>query len=102
MLAESGTLAEHLASLESALAGLYAECALHVGSSEADEGMDRPTLSIEATSHGDAGVPVVTRISIGAPTRNGATDAYFARVAGVDATFAVPRGAVTAILDALR
>jgi hypothetical protein len=89
------------AGLDAALAGLYAECALHVGSSEADEGMDRPTLSIEATSHGDAGVPVVTRISIGAPTRNGATDAYFARVAGVDATFAVPRGAVTAILDAM-
>lgn len=87
--------------LDAALAGLYAESAVHAGSPEVDEGMDRPTLSIEATARGDAGVPVVTRISIGAPTRSGTSDAYFARIAGVDATFAVPRAAVTAILDAL-
>jgi hypothetical protein len=40
------------------------------------------------------------RITIGAPTHVGAFDAYFARVSGVDATFAVPRQAVGAILDA--
>jgi hypothetical protein len=88
-------------SLERALAGLHAEFALHAGPPEADEGMDRPTLAIEATARGDASVPVETRVSIGAATRSGTTDAYFARISGVDATFAVPRSVVTAILDAL-
>jgi hypothetical protein len=88
-------------SLEHALADLYAEFALHAGPPEAEEGMDRPTLAIEATARGDAGVPVETRISIGATTRSGTTDAYFARISGIDATFAVPRSVITAILDAL-
>ncbi len=87
-------------SLESALAGLYAECAMHAGPPDAQEGMDRPTLAIEATARGDAGAPVETRISIGAPTRDGTTEAYFARIDGIDATFAVPRAVVSAILDA--
>jgi hypothetical protein len=88
-------------SLERALAGLYAEFAVHAGPPEPDEGMDRPTLGIEATTRGDAGAPGETRISIGAPMRSGATDAYFARISGVDATFAVPRSVVSAILDKL-
>ena len=88
-------------SLESALAGLYAECAVHAGPPDATEGMDRPLLAIEATARGDAGAPIQTRIAIGAPTRDGTTDAYFARIAGVDATFDVPRAVVSAILEAL-
>ena len=87
-------------SMESALAGLYAECAVHLGPPDAEEGMDRPILAIEATTRGAAGDPLVARISIGAPTRDGTSEAYFARVAGVDATFAVPRAAVSAILEA--
>jgi Domain of unknown function (DUF4340) len=87
--------------LERGLAGLYAEAAVHAGPPDADEGMDRPTLAIDATSRRGPEGPVETRISIGAPERGGTTDAYFARVSGVDATFAVPRSAVSAILDAL-
>jgi hypothetical protein len=95
--------------LESALAGLYAESAVHTGAPEADEGMDKPTIAIQATARGDADASAegtgvarqdVTRISIGAPTRDGATEAYFARIDGVDATFAVPRAVVSAILEA--
>jgi hypothetical protein len=37
---------------------------------------------------------------VGAPTRVGARDAYFARVSGVDATFAVARPGIDAILGA--
>jgi hypothetical protein len=32
--------------------------------------------------------------------RLGSQDAYFARVSGIDATFAVPRRSVNAVLDA--
>jgi hypothetical protein len=63
--------------------------------------MDRPLLAIEATARGDASTPIETRIAIGAPTRDGTSDAYFARIAGVDATFDVPRAVVSAILEAL-
>ncbi len=99
--ADGGEPDEQGKSLESALAGLYAMSAVHAGPPDAGEGMDRPTLAIEATARGDAGAPVETRISIGAPTRDGTTDAYFARIAGVDATFAVPRAVVGAILESL-
>jgi hypothetical protein len=83
--------------LASAFDGFYADCAVHAGPAVANEGMDHPTLAIEATSRGTGGAPVETRIAVGAETKDG----YFARVAGVDATFDVPRAAVQAILDAL-
>jgi hypothetical protein len=87
-------------SLERALAGLYAEFAVHAGPPEAQEAMERPTVAIEATARGDASVPNDTRITIGAPMRGGTHDAYYARISGVDATFAVPGSVVSAILDA--
>ena len=88
--------------LESALAGLRAEWALHGGPPAQDEGFDRPTLEIDAvlSAAGEGGSPATTRIAIGAPARDGAADGYFARAVGVDATFLVPRAAVHAILDA--
>ena len=86
--------------LDEALAALSAESAVHVGPPARDEGMDHPTLEIDATAaFVDAG-PREARIAIGAATRLGTADVYFARAAGVDATFAVPRRAVQAILDA--
>jgi hypothetical protein len=42
-----------------------------------------------------------TRIVVGADTQVDGADAYFARVSGIEATFAVPKARVTAILDAL-
>jgi hypothetical protein len=86
--------------LEAALAGFYAQTAVHVGPPARDEGMDRPTLEIRARSTAmDAG-PNEVRIAIGAPGRVDTADVYFARVSGVDATFAVPRRVVDVILDA--
>jgi hypothetical protein len=87
--------------LESALAGFRAEWALHAGPATADEGFDRPTLEINVVgSARDGAAPATARLAIGAPTRDGTTDGYFARAAGVDATFLVSRAAVHAILDA--
>ncbi|HEY8041268.1 MAG TPA: DUF4340 domain-containing protein [Polyangiaceae bacterium] len=87
--------------LAAALGGLYAQNAVHAGPAAHEEGLDRPTLEILATTRSDAGTPVETRLLIGAPTTSGDVDFYFARVAGLDATFSVPRAAVTSILDAL-
>ncbi len=86
--------------LEAALEGLYALAALHTGSPARDEGMDHPTLEIATKTAADGGPPREIRISIGAQGKVDAQDVYFARVAGTDATFAVSRGSVTAILDA--
>jgi Domain of unknown function (DUF4340) len=86
--------------LENALASFHAQGALHTGAAAPGEGFDRPTLEIQAIARGDA-AERRTVITIGAPTRmDGGTD-YFARTSGVEATFAVSRQCVDAILDAL-
>lgn len=63
--------------------------------------MDHPTLEIDAVVLSDAKAETSTRITIGARSRVDAVEVYLARVAGIDATFAVPALAVRAILDAL-
>ena len=84
-----------------AMAGLYAQAALHAGPASPDEGLARPTLEIVATKHADGGALVDTRITVGAPTEVDGAPGYFARAAGLDATFVVPRARIAAILDAL-
>lgn len=86
--------------LEVALAELSALSAVHTGPPARDEGLDRPTLEITAMTRTDAGGMAETRITIGAPTGPETTPAYFARVSGIDATFALPRRPVDAILEA--
>jgi hypothetical protein len=89
--------------VEEAVVALSAQAALHAGSPGRDEGFSAPTVEIRASSRTDAGAPderLETRIVVGAATRVGASEAFFARVAGVDATFAVPRQAVADILAA--
>jgi hypothetical protein len=81
-----------------ALAGFYAQDALHSGSPLPDEGFDRPTLEIDTFDRGENGPSTDRRITIGAPTGTGPFETYFARVSGVNATFAVPRQRVDAIL----
>jgi hypothetical protein len=81
-----------------ALAGFYAQDAVHSGSPLPDEGFDRPTLEIDAFVRGENGPATDRRITIGAPTGAGPFETYFARVSGVNATFAVPRQRVDAIL----
>ncbi len=86
--------------LATALAELYAPAALHSGRPVKGEGFEHPTLQIEALSRGDAGRLHEARIAIGAPGRDGLNEIYFARAEGIDATFAVPRQTVDALLRA--
>lgn len=84
-----------------AMAGLYAQSALHAGAAAPDEGLARPLLEIAATTRVDGGAPVETHIAIGAETEVDGAPSFFARAAGMSATFAVPKARVAAILDAL-
>jgi hypothetical protein len=83
------------------MAGLYAQSALHAGAAAPDEGLSRPTLEIAATTRADGSAPLETHITIGAETDVDGAPSFFARAAGVNATFAVPKARVAAILDAL-
>jgi hypothetical protein len=98
--ADAGEDSERLAG---ALAGLRAQCALHAGPPTREEGFDHPVLEVVALSRdrADAGAPAETRIAIGAETRVDDGDSYFARVVGVDATYAVPKPVIAAILAAM-
>ncbi|MGH7297295.1 MAG: DUF4340 domain-containing protein [Polyangiaceae bacterium] len=86
--------------LRAAIGSLYAEHAVHAGSPEEGEAMDRPTLEIAARARGDAAAED-TRITVGAATSIDGAAFYFARVSGTDATFAVPDACVAAILGAM-
>jgi hypothetical protein len=82
--------------LERALQGLYALAALHTGPASRGEGMDKPTLALDVTSTAKSR----RRITLGAEASIDGAPAYYARVSGIDATFAVPAGPVRGILDA--
>ncbi len=84
--------------IERALAALQASDALHVGPALPSEGFDRPTLDIDAVSGAPEAPVPERRITIGALGDDGPAEVYFARVSGVDATFAVPRDQVQALL----
>lgn len=86
--------------LAGAVSSLHAQAALHAGAPARDEGFEHPTLEVLAVSHHDGAAPAETRVVVGAETKVDGADAYFARVAGVDATFAVPSPTVDAILAA--
>lgn len=78
--------------LAKAVEGLYVEAALHTGAPGKSEGMDHPTLELLGTG---------VHLSIGAPATIDGIDGYYARAAGVDATFIAPKHAVDAITAAM-
>ncbi len=80
--------------LGAALVAFYARNAVHVGPPAPAEGFDRPTLEIQLEGRGEG---AARRIAIGAPTGE-PDESYFARVSGVDATFAVSTRTVEALL----
>lgn len=88
--------------LADAVSGLVVKAALHTGRAAPGEGFDAPTLQIDATSAAEAGPAVETRLTFGARTQLDGVDGYFARAAGLDATFVVLRSGVDAVLSALR
>jgi hypothetical protein len=78
-----------------ATSALYAIAALHPGATLPGEGLEHPLEIVASRISG-----VTTRITIGAPVQVDGVDSYFARVRGVDATFAVPKAPVDALLSA--
>jgi hypothetical protein len=78
-----------------ALAQLRADDVVHFGPPIADEGFADPTLEIRASGAKDA------RIHVGRATLRRDQKMYFARIDGVDATFAVAKERIEPLLDPL-
>jgi hypothetical protein len=78
--------------------GLRAETMVHLGAATKDEGFDAPTLVIEARA---ADGKTKRRVVVGAATRVARLRVYYARVDGVDATFAILRDDVDKILTSM-
>jgi hypothetical protein len=83
-----------------ALDALRADEALHLGPARPDEGFGAPTLAIEVTFLPDAGSRE-RRIRIGQPTMVRKERMFFARLDGVDVTYAIARDRISPLLDAL-
>lgn len=84
-----------------ALGRLRADEALHFGPARPDEGMGTPSLEVTVDVAGDAGPPRIVRFALGRASLVRDEKMYFARVAGVDATFAVAEERVQPLLDAV-
>jgi hypothetical protein len=82
-----------------ALASLRADGVVHIGPAAKDEGFGAPALVVRARAVGDAGPGV--RFVLGRAADWDGERVYFARVDGVDATFANTVARVAPILGAL-
>jgi hypothetical protein len=82
-----------------ALAGLRAEGTVHIGPARADEGLAPPTLDVRVHRTGDAGASLHFVVGHGAVWED--QKVYFARLDGVDATFAIAEARLAPLLDAL-
>ncbi len=91
----------HLAEVERALAALRADQVVHLGPALADEQFAKPSLVISARVSSDGGTRDV-RITFGRATLRANENMFFARIDGVDATFAVASDRLTPLIDALR
>jgi hypothetical protein len=81
-----------------ALSGLVVRAALHTGRPAPSEGFDHPRLEMAVTTRAEAGAATETRLTFGATTQIDGADGYFARAAGLDATFFVLDAGVDALL----
>ena len=93
-----------LETLEASLASLRADRAIHIGPARAGEGFEKPSLVVRATFAADAGERD-RHFEIGAalPPSDGATSPvmYYARIDGTDATYAISKPKVDALISAL-
>lgn len=86
--------------LRAALETLRADDVLHLGPPAKDEGFDHPTLEIRVAIGKDAG-GARRRLAFGALTSVDREMAYYARVDGVDATFAVAKQKLEALFSSI-
>lgn len=83
-----------------AIEALRPEAAVHIGRAARGEGLRRPLLSvtIKRRSPENVGMPPI-RFSVGARDSYRDASIYYARLANVNATFALPRDQVQRLLD---
>lgn len=87
--------------LTRALTTLRADEVVHLGAALPDEGFASPSLVLDSKSTADGGTRA-THVTFGRATVRANQNMYFARIAGVDATFAVAQDRVTPLIDAVR
>lgn len=87
-----------VAQIVEALRSLRAEAAIHLGAAEPSEGFARPELVVRVDP---VGTDEAWSFRIGAGDSWQGTSIHYARRDGVDATYAIARNKVRAILDAL-
>jgi hypothetical protein len=98
--ATSKTFAHGEGEVAVSLGRLRAEEVTHLGAAKADEGFGAPSLEIQATAQNDAGAKTL-RITLGHATLLRDQKVYFARIAGIDATFVIAKERVQPLLDAV-
>ena len=89
--------ARHAGTIADAFGGLRPPFAWHIGKASAQEGFDAPTLVVRTKGPGSA----ATTITVGSPHTFAGLSGYFARISGVDATFALSEQSVRQLLDLL-
>jgi hypothetical protein len=84
------------------LSSLSAEAAVDIGPARPEQGFDRPVLTVRIDREpGHPEKPPSTTFSVGAGDSWRGISVHYARVEGVQATYAVARSAIRALLDAL-
>ena len=100
---DGGGVADQAEKIASALDQLRADAVVHLGAAAANEGFDHPALEVHATyASADAGeaARAPAGFVIGSKTNVDGQDMYFARVVGVDATYAIVDDKVGELLKA--
>ncbi len=80
-----------------ALGSLRADATLHTGAARPEEGFTRPRLEVRIERKPGAGKPVA--FTLGAADEHQGVSVFFARVKGVDATFAIAKSKLRPLLD---
>lgn len=96
----SGFDASRITELLDMIESLRTEAAVHLGAAPASEGFRRPVLSavIRRQSPENVGMPPL-RFSVGSRDSFQGASVYYARLANVNATYALPREQVQRLLD---
>jgi len=85
-----------------ALSSLRAEAAVAVGAARPEQGFDRPLLTVRIEREaGHPEKPQITSFSIGAGDSWRGISVHYARIEGVQATYALARSAVQTLVDSL-
>jgi hypothetical protein len=79
------------------LGALRADATLHTGAARPEQGFAKPRLEVRIERKADAGKPVA--FTLGAADEHDGVSVFFARIEGVDATFAIAKSKLRPLLD---